>query len=269
MSNQGIFVPLITPLDCEGGVCPLSVERLANACRDNVEGFIACLTSGEGWRLDDRNWEAMVRATVANAGGRKVIAGLERPTTGQVVTLARRAETLGVDAIMLTTPFGQRVSQQAMVDHYGEIHDATRCDLFVYNESALSGNETDLATLLSIAELPRVVGIKDSPAQPRTVAEVEALQARGLAYYIGWEERLASGLPSDGNVVSLANLEPALCRLAVSCEAPALQAEIRRLSSVYQLDAEDWYRHVKVRLQQRGVIVTDRLVSTGREEAVA
>lgn len=267
MSKQGIFIPLITPLDEQGGVCHASVARLVAQSRESAAGYIACLTSGEGWRLADHQWEAMVRATLAAATDRTVIVGLERPTTDAVLALALRAEALRARAVMLTTPFGPTVSQGAMFEHYRRIHDATGLDLYLYNESALSGNATDFDTLLAVAQLPRVVGIKDSPEQARTGQEIEALRSQGLAYYIGWEECLASGLPSDGNVVSLANLEPALCRLAVQHCAPQLHDEILRLAQAYQLGADDWYRHVKTQLRQRGVIATERLVAAAEGEA--
>ncbi|MCG2580894.1 MAG: dihydrodipicolinate synthase family protein [Marinobacter sp.] len=268
MSKQGIFIPLITPLDELGRVCNASVARLVAQSRESATGYIACLTSGEGWRLADHQWEAMVRATLAAARDRIVIVGLERPTTDAVLALALRAEALGARAVMLTTPFGPAVSRGAMLEHYRRIHDATGLDLYLYNESALSGNATDFDTLMAVAELPRVVGIKDSPEQPRTEQEIEALRSQGLAYYIGWEECLAAGLPNDGNVVSLANLEPALCRLAVHHSGPQLHDEILRLAQAYQLGADDWYRYLKLQLRQRGIIASDRLVAATEVEVV-
>lgn len=266
MSKQGIFIPLITPLDELGRVCHASVVRLVAQSRESAAGYIACLTSGEGWRLAEHQWETMVRATLAAASDRTVIVGLERPTTDAVLALALRAEALGARAVMLTTPFGPAVSQGAMFEHYRRIHNATGLDLYLYNESALSGNVTDFDTLLAVARLPRVVGIKDSPEQARTAQEIEALRSQGLAYYIGWEECLAAGLPSDGNVVSLANLEPALCRLAVHLRGQELHDEILRLTRAYQLGADDWYRYLKLRLKQRGVIASERLVAATEGE---
>ncbi|SDH03172.1 4-hydroxy-tetrahydrodipicolinate synthase [Pseudomonas benzenivorans] len=261
MSRHGTFVPLITPLDQHGAVCRQSVAQLLAHSRHTASGYIPCLTSGEGWRLSAEQWQDMLRFTLAEAGERSVIVGIERPTTAEVLDYARQAEQLGASAIMLTSPFGAEVGQAAILEHYRRLHDSTELAIYIYNESALSGNETAFATLLQIAELPRVVGIKDSSEHELSPAQIDALQARGLAYYIGWEHRLAGGMPADGNVVALANLEPMLCRVAMDVATPALQAEIRRLSEAYQLFSEDWYRYVKQALKARGVIGSDRTVA--------
>ncbi len=262
MSRHGIFIPLITPLDEQGMVCRQSVGQLLAHSRHVATGYIPCLTSGEGWQLSLEQWQAMLRFTLEQAGTQTVIAGIERPSTDEVLDYAQRAERLGASAIMLTSPFGAEVDQQAILNHYRRVHDSSNLEIYIYNEAALSGNETAFETLLAIAELPRVVGIKDSAENPRVTAQISALRARGLAYYIGWEQRLAVGLPADGNVVALANLEPMLCRVALTTAEPPLQAEIDRLSETYQLLSTDWYRHIKKALKTRGVISSDRTVAT-------
>lgn len=261
MSRRGAFVPLITPLDESGAVCKASVARLMSRARTAASGYIPCLTSGEGWRLSPAQWKAMVRATLDESDAQAVIVGIERPTTDEVLEYVGEARKIGARAIMLTSPFGADVDQPQILDHYRRVHDACDLDVYVYNESALSGNETTFATLLAIAELPRVVGIKDSGTGERGAEEIHELQERGLAYYIGWEQHLAAKGPSDGNVVSLANLEPSLCRLAHVSGDPAVRAEISRLVELYALSSEDWYRHVKTTLKGWGIIDSDRTVA--------
>jgi 4-hydroxy-tetrahydrodipicolinate synthase len=258
MSNHGVFVPLITPVDDTGAVCRRSVGCLVACSRPIAAGYIPCLTSGEGWRLSRSQWEAMVGNTQELGAPRTVIVGIERPTTGEVVELADVARRLGAEAIMLTSPFGPGVDQATIVEHYRRVHDASGLAIYIYNESSLSRNDTAFETLLAVAELPRVVGIKDSVASGRDPSQIAALRSRGLAYYIGWEHHLAAGVPADGCVVSLANLEPGLCQVALQCADPALRAELVRLTGVYELLADDWYRHIKRALKARGVIASDR-----------
>lgn len=261
MSNHGVFIPLVTPLDEAGSVCRQSVGHLLAQSCHTASGYIPCLTSGEGWLLSRSQWEAMVRFTLELAGSRTVIAGIERATTSEVMEYAQVARRLGASAIMLTSPFGAKIDQPSICEHYRQVHDASGLDIYIYNESSLSGNVTAFETLLAIAELPRVVGIKDSVEGGRELSQIAAIRSRGLAYYIGWEHHLARGLPVDGNVVSLANLEPALCRLGLHSAEPAVHAEIVRLSEAYSLLSEDWYRHVKRALKARGVIASDRTLA--------
>lgn len=148
-----------------------------------------------------------------------------------------------------------------IIDHYQTIHDATRLDIFMYNEAALSGNEKTFTTLEAIAQLPRVIGLKDSPSMSRSQDQVDAIRQQGVDYFIGWEMQLAGELESDGNVVSLANLEPRLCRQAAARQQPALSQEIATLNERYLLSASDWYAQVKRELKARGVIDSDRVMT--------
>jgi 4-hydroxy-tetrahydrodipicolinate synthase len=184
-----------------------------------------------------------------------------------VIEYALLAQELGAQAVMFTSPFASGTSQQDIIEHYRAVHDAISLDIFIYNESALSGNEKTFETLLAIAQLPRVIGIKDSPSQPRVQSEINQLRNEGLDYFIGWEMLLARDLESDGNVVSLANLEPALCRLAIGARQTSVGTLVETLNEHFELGADDWYAQVKKELKARGIITTDRVFA--EEEAMA
>jgi len=268
MAHGEVWVPLVTPLDDAGAVCRQSVGQLLACSRDTASGYVPCLTSGEGWLLGRAPWEAMVRFTLELAGSRDVIVGIERATTEEVIEYAERARRLGARKLMVTQPLpraGHAVDPSRIFEHYRRVHDASDLAIYLYNESSLSGHATSFETLLAVAELPRVAGIKDSVHGGRDAAQIAALQRCGLAYYVGWEHHLAKGLAVDGCVVSLANLEPALCRIGLSSAHPAVDAEIARLTEAYALDRDDWYRHVKRALKARGVIASDRTVASGQE----
>ena len=253
-----VFVPLITPLRPTGEVCEQSVQQLVAYTQDAVDGYLPCLTSGEGWKLSERQWVSMVACAIGAAQGKPVIAGIERPSTDEVLRYALQAQSMGANGVMLTSPFGPDVDQANIVAHYRKVHDACSLNIYIYNESSLSGNETSFESLLEIAALPRVVGIKDSAEGGRDAAQIKALQDQGLVYLIGWEHLLAQAIPADGNVVSLSNLSPTLCRLACHTESQAVQTEIARLCDHHSLTAPDWYRHVKHALKQWGVILTEK-----------
>jgi 4-hydroxy-tetrahydrodipicolinate synthase len=257
-----VLVPLVTPLDEAGAVCRRSVAQLMSCLRETASGYIPCLSSGEGWLLDGARWEAMVRCTLELADPGVVIAGIERATTEQAVEAARRAKWLGATAVMLTPPFGADVDARRTLAHYRAVHDLGGLDIYLYNESRLSGHVAAFETLLSVAELPRVMGIKDSVSGGRERSQIAALRSRGVAYYVGWEHQLANGLPVDGCVVALANLEPALCRLGLASAEPAVRAEIHRLTELYSLFDDDWFRRIKRVLRARGVITSERTLTS-------
>jgi len=255
MSKHQVLVPIVTPLDSCGNVCRQSVKQLMQACKPLVDGFIPCLTSGEGWKLSLDQWTDMLQYTLEFADKtHRVVVGTELATTQAVIERAELASALGATEIMVTSPFGDGITQQHILQHYKSIHDNTTLDLLVYNEASLSGNEKSFETLLDIARLERVTGLKDSPSQERTQAQIDRIRSEGVDYFIGWENQLASDLVSDGNVVSLANLEPALCRVACRSRQPEIAGLVSELNEKFALGEEDWYAHVKRELVARGVL---------------
>ncbi|MEX0732210.1 MAG: dihydrodipicolinate synthase family protein [Aquisalimonadaceae bacterium] len=238
-----------------------SIARLIDTTHASVAGYIPCLTSGEGWKLSATQWLDMVRYTLRYADGREVIAGIEKPTTREVLKFAYHAEDLGVQTIIVSTPFGETVSQADMLEHFRRIHDETALSIFIYNESELSSNECSLETLLRIADLPKVTGIKDSCHERRPDDVISEFQRRGVSYFQGFEDRLMDESAADGNIVSLSNLEPGICCADTLSNDARLKKKMIELCDTYALSSDDWYRHVKVELRRREIINSARLAS--------
>ncbi|MBT3073044.1 MULTISPECIES: dihydrodipicolinate synthase family protein [Streptomyces] len=250
----GTIVPLITPLDPTGTVDGKSVGRLVDHIRTEVTGLMPALTSGEGWKLDARQWHDMVAHTVSHAQGLPVLAGIQLPGTEAVVERALLAARLGVDAVVVTTPFGKDVGQDAIVEHYKALRAASDIPLFLYNEEALSGNRIEYDTLLRIcSEIPGVVGIKESSGDPAFTRRM-ASAGTDVPVFEGWENLLVDAAGIDGFIGPLANLEPALCNAMLVDPTPDRQSEINAVCKRYGVFEDDWYRWVKKELHTRGVI---------------
>ncbi|MER8234476.1 dihydrodipicolinate synthase family protein [Streptomyces sp. NPDC101490] len=261
---SGTVVPLITPLDEHGTVDEQSLVRLLDHIRGEVTGFMPALTSGEGWKLDARQWQDVVTYTVRHAGGLPVLAGIQLPDTDSVIERARTAAAIGVDAVVVTTPFGTEVTQDRIVEHYRALRAAVDVPVFLYNEEALSGNRIEFDTLLRICETPGIVGIKESSgdaAFTRKTAEA----GTGIPVFEGWENLLVDARGIDGFIGPLANLEPGLCNAMLVDPTPDRQAEINSVCEKYGVFKDDWYRWVKRELHRRGVISSP----TVHEEAKA
>lgn len=267
MDNAGVYVPLVTPLNRHRSVCRASTVSLINMSREFVAGYVPCLTSGEGWLLSPRQWAAMLGATREAAPNHRVIAGIERPTTDEVVEYAEVAARLGADGIMVTSPFGANITQDAIYAHYKKVHDSTGLDIYIYNEVELSKNAIHPRTLIKICTLPRVVGIKESTNSETIVPALAEVRAHEVAVFQGWENRIVGN--SDGNICSLSNLYPEVCALAVNSTSPELTERVNALCDAHHLFEPDWYRHIKNRLHREGVISTDLTVMDSPLEVIA
>lgn len=260
--HSGTIVPLVTPLTKAGEVSEPSVRRLVGSVRDEVTGLMPALSTGEGWKLSDRQWHDVVAYTIRHADGLPVLAGVQSPTTEEVITRAKQAQDLGVAAIAVTTPFSPDLTQEEIYEHYRAIREAVTVPLFIYNEKALSGNQIELDTLVRICALPGVVGIKESSGSAEFTRRLVAAVPE-IPVFEGWENLLHE-VTGPGGVAGfigpLANLEPGLANAMLAEPSERRQREIDETCERYGLFKDDWYRHLKKELHRRGVIDTDVVV---------
>lgn len=177
----------------------------------------------------------------------------------EVIERAKLAVDLGVDAIVVTTPYGKDMTQDAIVEHYRRIREAIGVGIFLYNEEAVSGNRIELDTLLRICELPGIVGIKESSGDAAYTTAMTAA-GTGIPVFEGWENLLGSVRGIAGFIGPLVNLEPALCNAMLVDPTPDRQAEVNEACERFGLFTDDWYRPLKAELVRRGVIETDLVV---------
>ena len=165
---KGIVVPIITPLQADGltvherGVHQL-VDRLIS---QGVHGIFPGGTTGEVWALDDTQWDRLIRFTVEATQGRvPVYAGVSHASTAGAVARARRAADLGADLIVSLAPYYAPPSQAEIVRHFQALADATPLPIIVYQYPGIVKASISLDTYVELAQLPSIVGLKDSLAE--------------------------------------------------------------------------------------------------------
>lgn len=259
-----LLIPLVTPVAANGAVVEQDVRRLMEYVGPQVTAFLPALSSGEGWRLSSAQWYDMISATRRYADGLPVYAGVELGTTAAVVERSSLASELGVDGIVATTPFSPVLDPESAVGHFQAILSHARLPLLIYNESALSGNECDVATLARCCALPGVVGVKESSGVPAMASELMRA-VDGIAVYQGWEHLIGQPAGLAGCAVGLANIEPGWCREAASHPTPLARLRVNEACAQYRLFADDWYRHLKAELVRRGILSSSCLVGSPEE----
>ncbi|MFH9659550.1 dihydrodipicolinate synthase family protein [Streptomyces sp. NPDC017248] len=262
---QGVIAALVTPLSETDGVSESGVARLLDTVRPHADALLPNLSTGEGRRLSDRQWEDMLTATVKHSGGLPVLAGVLRPTTGRVLERARVAADLGAQALVATTPYGTGVTQDEILRHFTELSERGGLPVVVYHGTEVAGNAAEFDTLLRICELPSVVAVKDSSGSAAFTRRLVGARP-GARVLAGLEHLLLESGPVDGYVVALANTEPELCAdlFAGRLEDPA--ARLAEACARYGLAEDDWYRRLKTALYRRGVLETDKAVRMAEVE---
>lgn len=164
---KGIVCPIVTPLQHDGvtvherGVHQL-VERLIG---QGVHGIFPGGTTGEIWALDDEQWSRLIRFCIEAARGRAPIyAGVSHPSTAGAVARALKAEQLGADVIVSLAPYYVPPSQPGIVRHFQALAAATSLPILIYQFPGIVKTSIALPTYAELAQIPGVIGVKDSQA---------------------------------------------------------------------------------------------------------
>lgn len=180
-----LLTAMVTPFTAEGEVdYDAAASLAAKLVDDGCDGLVVTGTTGETSTLTDEENLGMFRAVLEAVGGRaKVIAGTGTNDTRHSVSLSRRAADLGVDGLLLVTPYYNKPSQAGVQAHFETVASATDLPVMLYDIPGRSAIPIAAETLLRLAEHPRIVGLKDAKADFASVTRV--LAKTDLAVYSG------------------------------------------------------------------------------------
>jgi dihydrodipicolinate synthase/N-acetylneuraminate lyase len=162
---SGIIPPTFTPLDADERLDRPAVKRMMDFLVDGgVDGVFVLGSTGEGPTLRSSVRRDMVDASVEAIAGRvPVIAGVPETATARAIDEVRSFATSGIDGVVASTPFYfAGYSDDELLDHFRRIADATDLPVLIYSIPQLTKVAVSARLVQRLAEIPNVVGIKDS-----------------------------------------------------------------------------------------------------------
>ena len=207
---SGIWLPVITPF-ADGAVDYAGYERLLeHYLGRGVTGIFPLGTTGESPTLDEDEMEALVERTVRVVAGRvPVFVGVGGNATKKVLQTLKRLERYAFAGIVSVCPYYNRPSQDGMREHFTRIAEATDREILIYNIPYRTSVNLANDTLLRLAELPNIVGVKDSSGSLPQSLELLRLRPEGFAVMTGddpsFYTMLAHG--GDGGILASAHLD--------------------------------------------------------------
>jgi 2-dehydro-3-deoxy-D-pentonate aldolase len=215
MQIRGIIPPVATPMQ---GNEDLDLPRLRwfldHLISHGVHGIFVLGTNSEFYALDEREKQEVIATAAGHVRGRvPVYAGTGAESTREAVRLTRMAEKEGVQGVSVITPYFVSPSQQEIFDHYRRIAESTSLPVILYNNpSTCGGVKIDVDTVARLAEIPNILGIKDSSGDLQNTNEYmrvvpdrfSVLQGRDTLIY----QALMFG--ARGAVPATANIAPGL-----------------------------------------------------------
>lgn len=211
---KGSIVALITPFT-ENGVDEKAFQGFVDwQIREGTQGVVPCGTTGESPTLSHPEHERVIELCVEVARGRvPVIAGTGSNSTEEAISLTRHAKKAGADAALVVTPYYNKPTQEGLYQHYRAIHDAVELPIVIYNIPGRSVIDMSVDTMARLAELPRIVGVKDATAD---LARPLATRVRiGPEFcQLSGEDATATAFLAQGGhgcISVTANIAPRLC----------------------------------------------------------
>jgi 4-hydroxy-tetrahydrodipicolinate synthase len=204
---------LVTPFDSSGELDLAALERMARwQVEQGIHGLVPCGTTGEGATLDDEEKARVVATVVAAAGGRvPVVAGVGSNSTSATLAAARTAAKAGADALLVVSPYYNKPNRSGMIAHYEAVASETDLPVVVYNVPGRTGQNLGAGLILRLAEIPKVVAVKEAAGNLEQMAEILQGRPDGFAVLSG-DDPLAMpavALGADGVISVVSNEAPA------------------------------------------------------------
>jgi 4-hydroxy-tetrahydrodipicolinate synthase len=202
---SGVWVPLITPFK-DGRIDLASYRRLIeHTIAAGVSGLFPLGTTGEAPTLDEAEIDAIIAETVDVVAGRlPVFVGIGGNATHKVIKTIARLERHGFPGIVSVCPYYNRPSQDGLRAHFTAISEATDREILIYNIPYRTSVNLANQTVLRLAELANVVGIKDSAGNIAQSLELVANKPPGFSVLTGEDHLFLAMLCSgaDGGVLA-------------------------------------------------------------------
>ena len=170
----GVGTALITPFTKSGALDEAAIRKLARRQVDaGIHFLVPCGTTGETPTLSAAERRTIVEICVEEARGRAlVLAGAGGYDTREVAHAAAEMQKAGADGLLSVTPYYNRPTPEGLLAHYKTVADATPLPIVLYNVPGRTGCNIDPATLVKLAAIPTVVGVKEASGNITQMAEI-------------------------------------------------------------------------------------------------
>ena len=214
MSHNGKFcgcgTALVTPFRANGAVDDQALKALVEwQINEGVHFLVPCGTTGESPTLDQSERLAVTDIVVRTAAGRvPILAGAGGNDTAKVISLVAEMKKLNVDGILSVAPYYNKPSQEGLYRHYRAIAESTDLPIIVYNVPGRTGVDVLPDTLMRLAEIPNIAGVKEASGNISQIGEICARAPEGFSVLSGDDSLTLPVIALGGcGVISVASNE--------------------------------------------------------------
>ena len=209
----GSIVAIATPFKANGEIDVDAFDRLIDFHLENgTDGIVVCGTTGETPALTGDEDAFLIERTVKKVGGKiPVIAGSGSNSTEECIRYSRKAEAIGVDAVLVVGPYYNKPTDKGMYQHFATVAGAIDVPIVLYNVPSRTGSKISVDTAIKLGkDFDNIVGIKEASGDLALFAELIAKRPEGFKIYSGDDflSAPANLIGADGCISVIANIIP-------------------------------------------------------------
>lgn len=208
----GSGVAIVTPFKEDKTVDFVAFEKLINFQIENdTDAIIVCGTTGEPSTLTEEERFEVIKFCVDKVEKRvPVIAGAGCNDTMQSVKMCKRCEEIGVDGLLIVTPYYNKTTQKGIINHYKIIAESVKLPIILYNVPSRTGLNMLPKTVLELSKVDNIVGIKEASGNISQIVEIASICKEDFYIYSGNDNQILPILSIGGKgVISvMANIIP-------------------------------------------------------------
>ena len=224
---SGSMVALVTPMRADGSLDSDCLKTLVEFhINSGTDAIVAMGTTGESATLTVKEHCTVIEQVVKQVNGRvPVIAGTGANSTSEAIELTQYAKDLGVDAVLLVTPYYNKPTQEGLYLHYKAIAEAVDIPQILYNVPGRTACDLLPETVARLAPISNIIGIKEATGDLDRVKQIKSLCGDNIELYTGEDANTVEFilLGGQGTISVTANVAPAkmhdMCAAALAGDA--------------------------------------------------
>lgn len=208
---EGCGVALVTPLK-NSEVDYEKLKEIINWHIDNkTDAIVICGTTGESATMTDKERKSVIKFTVETVNNRiPVIAGSGSNNTAYSVELSKYCEEVGVDGLLVVTPYYNKATELGLIKHYECIANSVNLPIILYNVPGRTGVNIAPKTVKKLSTIKNIIAIKEASGDISQVAEIARLCGDDIDIYSGNDDMVVPilSLGGKGVISVVANILP-------------------------------------------------------------
>ena len=208
---KGCGTALVTPFTNDGIDFEQFRKLIEFQILEGIDSLIICGTTGESSTMTLEERKSAIEFSVKVANGRvPIIAGTGGNNTKEAIEMSKFAQSVGVNGLLLVTPYYNKTTQAGLVTHYTEIAKNVNLPIILYNVPSRTGVNIEPETCLKLSKVPNIVAVKEASGNISQIAKIANLCKDELTIYSGNDDQTVPILSLGGlGVISVfSNLYP-------------------------------------------------------------